>query len=82
MLSLSFTSLYVDETQVVLLLAQVEESRQQFVGVGTFLVDVVAAVTASQSLDAEREGEEASGQSLFLVCELGEGAAAAGTGDE
>ena len=75
-------SLYVDEPKVVLLLAEVEESSQEFVGVRTLLVDVVAAVTAGQTLDGEREGEEACGQSLFRIIELRECATTASAGNE
>ena len=63
-------SLDVYQAEVVLLLAEVEEAGQQFVGIGAFLIDIVAAVTAGQTLYGEREGEEACGQRLFGVVEL------------
>ena len=75
-------SLDVNQAEVVLLLAEVEEAGQQFVGICALLIDVVAAVTAGQALYGEREGEEACRQRLFGVVELSERATASCAGDK
>ena len=71
--------LNVGQPEVILLLAQEEEAGQQFVGIGSLLVDVVATVATAQARHLQAEEEHALGHRLRLVGHGGHGAAAART---
>ena len=72
----------LSQTKVHLVLLHVEEARENLDGVGTLLIDVVARVTALQTLDGSLE-EEVAGRSLFaLEGELGACGLATGARDE
>ena len=75
-------TLNVYEAQVGLFKLRHEIAHEQFVGVGAFLVDVVARVSACQPFHADFEAEIAFGHALFFKFEAGRGAHAAGAAHE
>ena len=60
----------------------VEHAGQELVGVGAFLLDVVAGMAAHQALHLDLEEETAGGCGLFLHVEEGLGVGTAGAADE
>ena len=75
-------ALNVYEAQVGFFKLCHEIAHEEFVGVGAFLVDVVARVSARQPFNADFEAEIAFGHALFFKFEAGRGAHAAGTAHE